>query len=73
VAALTAWGESLGESSVRELLESAVDPSEAQGFFHDIDIWKDAWRGSLASAHDDPALLLLGVILLQPSPKLRTV
>ena len=53
-------------------LECAVNPSEAQGFFHDINLWKYARRGSLAPAHDNPALLLLGVILMQPSPKQGT-
>jgi hypothetical protein len=73
VAVLAARGESLRKTAVREFLESAVNTSEAQGFFHDIDIWKDALRGSLASSHDDPALLFLGVVFQQPSPKLRPV
>ena len=73
MAVLAARGESLSKSSVWEFLEGAVNPSEAKGFFHNINIWKYARWGSLAPAHDNPALLLLGVILLQPCPELRTV
>ena len=68
---LAARGESLCESTIRKFLQCTVNPAEAECLFHDINIWKYAQRGSLAPAHDNPALLLLGVILLQPSPKLR--
>ncbi|MBO5979694.1 MAG: hypothetical protein J6Q12_04600 [Bacteroidales bacterium] len=71
MAFLAARGESLCESAIRKLLEGAVNPSEAKCLFHDINIWKYARRGSLAPTYDDPALLFLGVILLQPGPKLR--
>ena len=68
---LAARGESLCKTTVRKFLESTVNPSEAECLFHHVNIWQYARRGSLAPAHDDPALLLLGVILLQPCPKLR--
>ena len=69
---LAARGESLCKTTIRKFLQCTVNPSEAKCFFYDINIWKYARRGSLAPAHDDPALLLFGVILLQPCPKLRT-
>lgn len=69
----TARGEPLRKSAIRKFLQCAVNPSEAESFFHNIDVWQYARRGSLASGHNNPALLLLGVILLQPSSELRPV
>jgi hypothetical protein len=69
---LTPRCKTLCQATIRKFLEGAVNPSEAKGLFHDIDVRHYARRGSLAPAHDNPTLLLLGVILLQPSPKLRT-
>ena len=52
MAVLAAREESLCKSAVRKFLQCAVNPSEAQGLFHDINIWKYARRGSLACAGD---------------------
>ena len=69
----TARGETLSKSAIRKFLQCAVNPSETQCFFHNIYVWQYARRGSLAPAHNYPALLLLGVILLQPGSELRPV
>jgi hypothetical protein len=44
---LAARGETLCQATIRKPLKCAVNPSEAQGFFHDINIWKYARRGVL--------------------------
>ena len=64
MAVLAARRKTLSEAPVRKLLECAVDPTEAKSLFHDFDVWKNTRQGSLAPAHDYPALLFLGVILL---------
>ena len=73
MAVLAARRSALSEAPVRKLLECAVDPTEAKSLFHDINVLKYARRGSLPPAHDNPALLFLGAILLQPISKLRAV
>ena len=65
-----ARGETLCQTTIRKFLEGAVNPSEAKSIFHDINIGENSRRWNLASAHDYPALLLLGVILLQPGSEL---
>jgi len=61
---LAARGESLREASIRKFLDCAVNPSEAQCLFNDIKVGKYSRLGSLGTAYNDPALLLLEVILL---------
>jgi hypothetical protein len=46
----------LYKSSVREFLESTVNPSEAERLFYDIKVGKYADRIP-GTTHDDPALL----------------
>ena len=70
MAVLTARGQPLCQSPVRKLLQGAVNPSEAQCLFHDINVMQYARRRSLAPAHDNPALFFFRVILMQPSPEL---
>ena len=66
-------GETLCQATIRKFLESAVNPAEAKCFFDNVNVGENSDRGSLASGHDYPALLFLGVILLQPGSELRSV
>jgi len=66
----TARGEALCQAAIWQSLERTVYPSEAERFFHNIYVRKNARWGSLAPAYDDPTLLPPGVILLQPGPEL---
>ena len=72
MALLSSWRQPLCQASVRKFLQGTVNPSEAQCFFHNIEVGQYARRGSLAPAHDNPALLFLGVVFLQPGSELRT-
>ena len=70
VTLLAARGETLCQATIRKSLKCAVNPAEAECFFDYVNVGENSCRGSLAPGHDYPALLLLGVILLQPGSEL---
>ena len=70
VTLLAARGETLCQAPIRKSLKCAVNPAEAECFFDHVNVGENSCRGSLAPGHDYPALLFLGVILLQPRSEL---
>lgn len=67
MALLTARRQSLSQPSVWKSFQRAVDPSETQCLFDNIQIRQYPVIRIFLPAHDDPALLFRGVILFEPS------
>ena len=70
MAVFTAGREALDAPTVRQALDGAVDPSEAQGLLHRLHV-RDAVGARLLAAVDrHPALLGGTVVLGEPLPEL---
>ena len=69
MAVLAARGEALDEAPVRQPLEGAVDPTEAESLFHDFNIWNrwPFWTFPTISHH--PTTFLFVVVLFKPLSK----
>ena len=54
-------------------LDNAVDPAEAERFFHRVQVPERFRVRGAAALHEDPALLLLFVVLREPRAQLLAI
>ena len=70
VTVFAAGREALGAPTVRQPLDSAVDPAEAQGLLHRLHVWDAVGAGLLAAVHRHPALFDCQMVIGEPLPEL---
>ena len=70
VAVFAAGRETLGAPSVRQALDGAVDPAEAQGLLHRLHVRDAVGAWLLGAVHRHPALLGGPVVLGEPLSEL---
>ena len=68
--AFPSWWQSLCQSSIWELLQCRVNPTETKCFFNDFYVWKSLWLWSLWPVTCHPTTLFWKMILLKPFPQL---